>query len=587
LIWIKISAGSGSQINRQSTRTRKSIMDTVQWIISTAPEIFLLLAIAIGTILGGVRIRGFAIGTTACTLIVAVLIGQLGTFTFPPMLRVILFSVFVFTIGYRSGPEFFASLSVRTLSQVALALVLGGTGLGLVLCFAFMFALDPGTASGLAAGALTQSSVIGTASGALAQLGLPKNVLQAQEANIAAGYAVTYVLGYILTLLFVPFVAPKLMRIDLEKEAAKLEAELSGGSPPKSENLAYRKFQARAYRVSAGAGRTVKAIEDEVGGRTVIERIVRKGADVQPHLETVLEDGDDIVIAGQTAAIVAAAPFIGTEIHADEILRAIPGNVVEVLVDNRRLHGRSIREVAEIVGDSARGVFLRALTRMGREVPLSPDTKVYVGDVMTLVGSTSNIERAARQVGQIVRSGDRTDIAFLALGIAAGLLAGLLSVKVGSVALTLGGGGGALIAGLLCGWLRSRRPTMGAMPPAAQQTLSDLGLGGFIAAIGLANGHTAWLAIQSHGLELVGMGAVVTLVPLTVATLFAHHVLRMNPVVTCGALAGAMTVDAAVTGCCEIAKSQTPVLGVAVPYAVGNVVLTVLGPIIVASTFNG
>jgi aspartate-alanine antiporter len=493
----------------------------------------------------------------------------------------------VFTIGYRSGPEFFASLSVRTLAQVAMALVLGGTGLIIVLGFAYIFALDPGTASGLAAGALTQSSVIGTASGALAQLGLPKNVLDQQEANIAAGYAVTYVLGYILTLLFVPFVAPKLMRIDLKKEAAKLEAELSGGSPPKTENLAYRKFQARAYRVSVGAARTVKMIEDEVGRRTVIERIVRKGADIQPHLDTVLEEGDDIVIAGPTAAIVAAKPVIGNEIDADEILRAIPGNVVEVLVDNRKLHGRSLKEVVERVGDDARGVFLRALTRMGREAPLSPDTRIYVGDVMTLVGSTRNIERAAAQVGQILRSGDRTDIAFLAAGIAAGLLAGLLSVKVGSVALTLGGGGGALIAGLACGWLRSRRPTMGAMPPAAQQTLSDFGLGGFIAAVGLANGHAAWIAIQAHGLLLVGMGLVVTLVPLIVATLFARHVLRMNPVITCGALAGAMTVDAAVTGCCEIAESQTPVLGVAVPYAVGNVVLTVLGPIIVACTFVG
>jgi putative transport protein len=573
---------------RNRTARRGNVtMDTVRWMIATAPEIFLLLAVAIGTVLGRIRIAGFSIGTTACTLIVAVLIGQLGTFTFPSLLRVVLFSLFVFTIGYRSGPEFFASLSVRTLAQVALALVLGCTGLLMVLMFAFIFGLDSGTASGLAAGALTQSSVIGTASGALAQLGLPKSVLDQQEANIAAGYAVTYVLGYILTLLFVPFVAPKLMRIDLKKEAAKLEAELSGGSPPKTENLAYRKFQARAYRVSASAGRTVKTIEDEIGSRTVIERIVRNGTDVEPRLDTVLEAGDDIVVTGPTAAIVAAKPVIGIEIDADEILRAIPGNVGEVLVDNRKLHGRSIKEVAERVGDNARGVFLRSLTRMGREVPLSPDTRIYVGDIMTLVGSTRNIERAAAQVGQILRSGDRTDIAFLAGGIAAGLIAGLLSVKVGSIALTLGGGGGALIAGLVCGWLRSRRPTMGALPPAAQQTLSDLGLGGFIAAIGLGNGQAAWSAIQAHGLLLVGMGMVVTLVPLIIATLFAYHVLRMNPVVTCGALAGAMTVDAAVTGCCEIAESQTPVLGVAVPYAVGNVVLTVLGPIIVACTFVG
>ena len=562
-------------------------MDTVKWVISTAPEIFLLLTVAIGTILGRIKIRGFAIGTTACILIVAVLIGQLGAFAFPSLLRVILFSLFVFTIGYRSGPEFFASLSIRTLAQVALALVLGGTGLVIVLIFARAFSLDAGTASGIAAGALTQSSVIGTASGALAQLGLPKNVLEQQEANIAAGYAVTYVLGYILTLLYVPFVAPKLMQIDLKVEAKKLEAELAGGETPKTENLAYRKFQARAYRVSIGAGRTIKAIEDEIGSRTVIERVVRGGADVEPHPDTVLADGDDIVIVGRTAVIVAARPIIGTEIDADEILKAVPGNVVDVLVDSRKLHGRSIKDVTERVGSDARGVFLRAITRMGREVPLSPDTRVYVGDVMTLVGSTRNIERAAAHIGQVLRSGDRTDIAFLAAGIAAGLLAGLISFKVGGIALTLGGGGGALIAGLACGWLRSRRPTMGAMPPAAQQTLSDLGLGGFIAAIGLANGHAAWTAIQAHGLLLVGMGLVVTLVPLIIATLFAHRVLHMNPVIICGALAGAMTVDAAVTGACDVAESQTPVLGVAVPYAIGNVVLTVLGPIIVAFTYAG
>src|SRR6202041_537250 len=168
---------------------RVAPMDAIRSVISTAPEIFLLLAIALGTALGRLQIKGFSIGATACTLVVAVLLGQLGTFVIPPLFKSIFFSLFVFTIGYKSGPEFFASLSLRTLSQVGVALIIAATGLALVLVFAFAFHLDPGTAAGLASGSLTQSSMIGTATGALGQLGLADDVLPEQQAHIAAGVA--------------------------------------------------------------------------------------------------------------------------------------------------------------------------------------------------------------------------------------------------------------------------------------------------------------------------------------------------------------------------------------------------------------
>ena len=558
-------------------------MSFIQKAAANAPEIFLFLSIAIGTLLGRVKLRGFALGSTACVLLVAVILGQLATISFPPVLRSILFALFVFTIGFRSGPEFFASLSFRTLNQVILALVIGGTGLALILIFAFALHLDTGTAAGLAAGALTQSSVIGTATGALQQLELPEAVFKQQQANIAAGYAVTYILGYILVLLYVPFVAPRLMGINLKDEATKLEAELSGGDaePKDAGKLLYRKFQARAYRIDACAGRNVGEIEKQIGQRVVIERIVRNGEDVEPKLDAKLQAGDEILLAGPTAVIIAARSVLGPEIEGEHLMRAITGESVDVLVSSRDLHGRSLQEIVDRVGDQARGVFMRSLTRQGREVPITPATRIYIGDIMTLVGTSDDIKRVLPKIGQALSARDRTDIAFLAFGLAVGLLVGLLSYNVGSVPLTLGGGGGALIAGLVCGWLHSRKPIMGAIPPASQQTLIDIGLGGFIAAIGLANGPAALGAIQAHGLMLVGIGVVVTLTPMIIGTLFAYHVLRINPVVICGALAGAMTVDAAVTGACEVAESQTPVLGVAVPYAVANVLLTMLGPIIV------
>jgi aspartate-alanine antiporter len=499
----------------------------------------------------------------------------------------VFFGFFVFTIGFKSGPEFFASLSFRTLNQVLLALFIGACGFAIIVIFTHVLQLDAGTAAGLGAGALTQSAILGTASGALEHIGLSRDALNQQQGNLAAGYAITYVGGYILVLLYVPFVAPLLMGIDLKEEAAKLEVALSkGGTAKSSSNLAYRKFQIRAYRVTTAAGRTIEDLEGQIGRRATIERVARDGRDLVTSAKTKLQVGDELVLSGPSAVLVVASLTVGPEIEGQELLATTSGQVISVSVTASDLHGRTLAEIVEKVGDSARGIFLRNLTRHGQEVPLGPQTRIYVGDVMTLVGVSKDIERIAKSLGQIINPDDRTDIAFICVGLAVGWLAGVITFRAGTIPVTLGGAGGALIAGLICGWLRSRSATAGAYPAAAQQTLSDLGLSAFIAAIGLASGPAALQAIQTHGLALLGAGLVVTLVPMIAGTLFAHRILHMNPVIICGALAGSMTVDAAVSGACEVAKSQTPVLGVAVPYAISNVVLTMLGPIIIGLTLT-
>lgn len=566
-------------------RVDRADMELIQQIARSAPEVFLFLAIAGGAFLGRLRIRGFMLGMTACTLLLSVILGQFGAVDIPPVLKTVFFGFFVFTIGFRSGPEFFASVGIRTLAQVLMALFIGTSGLLTVLTFTYIMHLDSGTSAGLAAGALTQSSILGTASGSLDQLGLSHDALKQHQANLAAGYAITYVSGYVLVLIFVPFVAPILMGIDLKAEAEKLEAAISKGAPLKPNQLCYRTFQVRAFRVSTAAGSSIRELEERIGRRATIERIVRDGDDLPISRGDKLETDDEILLAGPSTVLVTASAAIGPEIEGKELMSTTAGHVATVYVTSPYMHGRTLAEVVGEVGDIARGIFLRTLTRHGNDVPLGPQTCIYIGDVMTLVGISKEIEHVAKFLGQIVRSDDKTDIAFICVGLAVGWLVGLITYRAGSVPMALGGAGGALIAGLVCGWLRSRKPTLGAFPPAAQQTLSDIGLSAFIAAIGLASGPAALQAIQLHGLALLGAGIIVTLVPMIAGTLFAYHILRMNPVIICGALAGAMTVDAAVNGACEVAKNQTPVLGVAVPYAISNVVLTMIGPIIIALTF--
>ena len=206
------------------------------------------------------------------------------------------------------------------------------------------------------------------------------------------------------------------------------------------------------------------------------------------------------------------------------------------------------------------------------------------GDLLRIVGATQHVERVGKILGYIERPSSETDIVFVGLGILVGGFIGLLSVRVGGLPLSLTASGGALIMGLVFGWLRSVRPTFGRIPEPALWVFDTVGLAVFIAVIGLNTGPGFVKALRATGPSLLLIGFLVALTPHVTALLFGRYVLNMNPVILLGACAGAGTATAALRSIQDEAGSKLPALGYTVPYAVGNILLTAWGPVIVMFT---
>ena len=250
------------------------------------------------------------------------------------------------------------------------------------------------------------------------------------------------------------------------------------------------------------------------------------------------------------------------------------------MVTQRSLVGKSLAELARL--ESARGVFLRKLTRAGQEIPIAAITRIDRGDVLRLIGTKAEVERAAKELGYADRPTTATDMVFVGTGIVLGGFVGLLSVTVAGIPLTLTASGGALIMGLVFGWLRSVYPYFGRIPEPAIWIFDTVGLCIFIGVVGLSAGPSFVSGLQKTGVSLVVVGLVSALLPHTIGILFGRYVLKMNPLIVLGACAGAGTITAALRAIQDEARSSVPALGYTVPYAIGNILLTAWGPVLVA-----
>jgi putative transport protein len=545
-------------------------------------ELAIFLTLAIGFLIGRVKIGSFSLGTVVGTLLAGVAVGQLNI-QVPAVVKYVFFDLFLFTTGYKVGPQFFRALKKDALPQLALTVVLCVICLLAAFTAAKLLGYDIGTAAGLLAGAFTESTVIGTASDAIGRLAISDADKTSLTNNIPVAYAVTYLVGTGFIVWFLPNVGPKLMGINLKEEARKLQAKISGSGNEESETLsAFQRLAVRAYRVNRLdlINRSVGELESRPReARVFISRIRREGKIIEPKPDTVVREGDTVAVLTRSELLMARGAEIGTEVNDKELLD-FPIEFLDVVITNKSVVGKSIAELAAM--EFARGVFLKKLTRTGQAMPFLPETRVERGDLLTLFGAESDVERAAKNLGYADHKTVMTDMIFVGIGIFLGGLVGLLTVVVAGLPLTLTASGGALIMGLVFGWLRAVNPTFGRIPEPAMWVFDTVGLTVFMACVGLAAGPSFFSGLQKSGISLVLVGLVIAVLPHTVAILFGRYVLKMNPVIVLGACSGAGTITAALRAIQEEAQSELPALGYTVPYAIGNILLTAWGPVLVA-----
>lgn len=551
-------------------------------LLQGTPEIALFLCLALGFAVGKVKVWKLSLGGIAGTLIVAIFVGYYGKVSLNDQVKNIAFAMFIFTLGYLSGPSFFASLNRRSLKYFVFTGIEVVSVLAVTAVATKLLNLDVGTAAGLMAGGATESAVVGTASDAIGKLPLPASQINSLQANVGTAYSISYICGLITIVLLTSQLAPAIMRIDLRAEATKLWQKLGGSTESPDAAAALPELVGRVQQVSRAAGRKVSEVEHALGTRATVERMRRAGTAVAFGPDTSVQAGDVLVMVGPREELVRADDVVGPELPASDGMN-MDLEVADILVTSKEYLPATIGDLRLKIPEQERhGVFLTGVSRMDNRLPMRPGTEIHVGDTVTMTGAGQDVTAFADRAGFKLNHAVKADFVYIALGVLAGFLIGKISIRIGGVPLSLATGGGCLLTGLVFGWLRAKRPTFGQYDPAAASVTKDLGLAVFICCVGLSSGPEAVSLISKYGASLPLTGLLMTLIPATISLIVAFKFMKLPAPLGLGSVAGQQCSTPAITAVQSVAGNSTPLISYTLVYALSNIVLPLMGPVVVA-----
>lgn len=562
----------------------------MEWVIHLLrqhSELAIFLTIAAGFWIGKIKVGQFSLGIVTSVLLVGVLVGQLNI-TIEEPVKSVFFLLFLFAIGYKVGPQFFRGLKKDGLPQVGFAVLMCVGCLVITWILALIMGYNAGEAARLLAGAQTISAVIGVADDTINGL----NISTEQKNNminiIPVAYAVTYIYGTAGSAWVLSSLGPKMLG-GLEKvKAACKELEAKMGTSEADEpgfEHARRPVVFRAYTIENdwfGNGKTVEQLESyfiSQGKRLFVERMRHNHTIINEILPgQLLQKGDEVVLSGRREFAIGEEDWIGEEVIDPQLLD-FPVEVLPVMIHKKPYANRKLEFIRK--QPFMHGVSVRRIKRAGIDIPVFAQTVVDSGDTLELVGLKKEVETAAKQLGYIDRPTNATDMVFVGIGILIGGVIGALAIHIGGVPISLSTSGGALIAGLVFGWLRSKHPTFGQIPESSLWVLNNVGLNMFIAVVGISAGPSFIQGLKEVGPMLFIIGILATSLPLLLGLILARYVFHFHPALALGCTAGARTTTAALGAIQEAVDSETPSLGYTVTYAVGNTLLIIWGVVIV------
>ncbi|MGI6242820.1 MAG: putative transporter [Prevotella sp.] len=523
------------------------------------------IVIAVGVLLGKVKIAGISLGVTF-VLFAGIVAGHVG-FTGPKAILTFMqdfgLILFVFCIGLQVGPGFFESfrkggVTLNVLAAVAILLNV----LVMFACYYLFFdTSNPNNLPmmvGTLYGAVTNTPGLGAANEALTAVFIDGNIPQ-----IANGYACAYPLG-VLGIIGATIAVRYITKTKLKDEEAKLE-EAEAENP-------HAKPHAMTLKVTNTPidGRNLMEISEFLNRDIVCTRLFHNGEIHTPKRDTVLHVGDEVLIVCAEADAEAIKAFVGPEVEPEweDYQETDKKQMIakRIVVTNPKMNGKVL---GKMHFSSVYNVNITRISRQGMDLFASRNHHFHVGDKIMVVGREDNVERVAELMGNSANRLNVPNIATIFIGIMIGILFGSIPIAIPGVPvpLKLGIAGGPLIIAILIGRFGYHFKLVTYTTTSANMMLREIGLVLFLASVGIKAGAGFWETVVSgDGLKYVYTGFIITVIPILIVGTIARLRYKFNYFTIMGMLAGTYTDPPALAYANASCSKEAPAVGYSTVY---------------------